>query len=484
MNRPGWNRATIGAMILAAVLASVSGPAFAGEDADRGTEAAEKPAASAPAPQQAERPPLESLAPSQWSADLDELVAILTHRHIDPFGKITRDEFDAAVVELKARLPGMPANRVLVEIAKLGAMVGDPHTTAALDQFNARFATLPVRMARLDEGVVVVGTTEEHGALLGAEVLSINDVPITEVANRVASVAASDNQWGARQRFAFLAHFVDLLAALEIAPAEGPIVMRLRTTTAPVAPSAAPPPAAPPPAAPPRAQDPAAGTINEPVTVSLAPLAPGTQVRFLSVLNPSAHANPPISWRGNRANYWFEAVPDEETVYFNYSRCIDNPGNRFEAVANEAMQAMAGMKQPRIIIDLRQNGGGDSRVIEPLITALANDPRFAKPGAVVALIAPRTQSSAAMNAVALKSRANATLIGEPTGQRPNHLGEMRTFNLPNSGAVVSVSTKRFRQVTGDPDAIMPDITVPVRIADIVAGRDAALEHAIALAREE
>ena len=38
----------------------------------------------------------------------------------------------------------------------------------------------------------------------------------------------------------------------------------------------------------------------------------------------------------------------------------------------------------------------------------------------------------------------AIFIGEPTGGRPNHFGEVKSFNLPNSGLSVRYSTKYFR----------------------------------------
>ncbi|HMN95997.1 MAG TPA: hypothetical protein PKC43_06715 [Phycisphaerales bacterium] len=410
----------------------------------------------------AERP---SIAPEQWDAEIDELVAILEHRHVDPFAVTSREEFRTAADGLKQRLPGLTSEQVLIEIAKLTALLGDPGTSAALDQFRLRFRTLPVRLAFIEEGVVVSFATSEHADLLGAEVIAIGDVPIAQLAKDLLAVVAVDNRWGARQRLANLAHFVELLAANGAAPAEGPVSITAMPRGAP------------------RSERdgadagdaPAAGA---PVTVELIPLPPRVAPELRSIVDLTPRDRQPISWRTGRGNFWFERIPDREAILFKYDRCIDNPGAPFARTAADAIAEMKEMAEPRIVIDLRQNGGGDSRIIEPLIAALESDERFRRPGSVVVLIGPRTQGSGAMNALSLRARAGALLVGEPTGQRPNHLGEMRTANLPNTGLVVSYSTRRFRQVEGDPEAVMPDEVVLLKIEDVLGGRDAALERAL------
>src|SRR4029450_7422938 len=82
-----------------------------------------------------------------------------------------------------------------------------------------------------------------------------------------------------------------------------------------------------------------------------------------------------------------------------------------------------------------------------------------KPGAVIVLIGRGTFSSAQLNAAKLKSDANATLIGEPTGQKPNAYGEVRSFTLPHSQIPVNYSTKHFQTESGDRPSMEPDVRV-------------------------
>jgi hypothetical protein len=92
------------------------------------------------------------------------------------------------------------------------------------------------------------------------------------------------------------------------------------------------------------------------------------------------------------------------------------------------------------------------------------------------LIGRQTFSSALMNAVQFRKLTKATLVGEPTGGRPNHFGETRTFTLPGSGMTIQHSTKYFRQQAQDDDALYPDVRVDVRAADYAAGRDPVMEE--------
>ena len=80
-----------------------------------------------------------------------------------------------------------------------------------------------------------------------------------------------------------------------------------------------------------------------------------------------------------------------------------------------------------------------------------------------------------MNALELDQQTNATLVGEPTGGKPNHFGEVRSFTLPNSGILIQHSTKFWKRIDGDPPSTMPDIAVPVLASDYFAGIDRALD---------
>ncbi len=89
-----------------------------------------------------------------------------------------------------------------------------------------------------------------------------------------------------------------------------------------------------------------------------------------------------------------------------------------------------------------------------------NDLRYE--GKVCVLIGPNTFSSANMLANAIGDYKLATLIGEPSGEPGNDYGELYWNKLPHSGLVFYTCVKQFIRANGDAenvDPVMPDIEV-------------------------
>jgi hypothetical protein len=96
---------------------------------------------------------------------------------------------------------------------------------------------------------------------------------------------------------------------------------------------------------------------------------------------------------------------------------------------------------------------------------LSNDPDIKRRfhGPVALLIGPGTFSSAKMTADVAKTYKMALVVGRPTGDPVNSLGEIGFVKLPNSGLVVSFCTAYFLGAAGDPEnggPVEPDILVP------------------------
>jgi len=113
--------------------------------------------------------------------------------------------------------------------------------------------------------------------------------------------------------------------------------------------------------------------------------------------------------------------------------------------------------------------------MEPLLAALERRPEWSSGEGLYTLIGRATFSSALMNAFDLKARTRAILVGEPTGGKPNHYGQVSSFNLPTSGVRVFHSTRFFRLSASDPPSLEPDVRVEIRSQDYFEGRDPVLE---------
>jgi len=215
--------------------------------------------------------------------------------------------------------------------------------------------------------------------------------------------------------------------------------------------------------------------------LQIAPAAPAAAVTLSSMYD--VLPIPAMLYRKQlQKNYWFEYLPASRALYIQYNRCQEDPALPFTEFARQVFAAAEAARVERTIVDLRLNAGGNSRVIEPLLTGLKARPALIARDRLLALVGRSTFSSGLMAAISLKKDLNAVLIGEPTGEKPNSYGEVRQLTLPHSRLSVSYTTKFFRLSSdGDPVALFPDVTVTRSLADVLAGRDpvfdAALRHA-------
>jgi hypothetical protein len=168
-------------------------------------------------------------------------------------------------------------------------------------------------------------------------------------------------------------------------------------------------------------------------------------------------------------------LPDSRDLYVWYDSCSDMKDKTVAEFSREVLDATSRDKPQRLIIDLRRNGGGNSALIAPLVLGLKQMRDAGVGPQVFAIIGANTFSSGLWAAEDLK-RAGVTLVGTPTGGRPNSFGEVRTFQLPHSGFTLYYSTKKWtRDPEGDPDSLEPEILAEPTYADLIAGRDVAID---------
>lgn len=189
---------------------------------------------------------------------------------------------------------------------------------------------------------------------------------------------------------------------------------------------------------------------------------------------------------------------------------FDNPQAAEQFETNFAAIA----KSSALVIDVRENGGGNSNVGYRVLQTLTQQPfktsrwetrdyrpalrawgrlegtfgndagevpphdslYYAKP--VIVLISPRTFSAAEDFCVAFDAMARGKIMGEPTG---GSTGQPLFFKLPGGGNA-RVCTKRDTYPDGRAFVgvgIQPNLVVRPTIADVRAGRDTVLEAALA-----
>jgi hypothetical protein len=391
---------------------------------------------------------------SHWRQDLHVLAAGLKAPGIKiEDGIATRGQkdfaevypnFDAGLAAIAESVPNLTDAELYLRLARLIASAHIAHNTIDMPLGMGFGNRLPVDFQWFPDGLAVSAATADYRQLLGARVRNIGGkAPEQFLADLAPYISYENETWlrvksvdlmpakGVLQHFGMLG--ADRRVSLELEKIGGEVV----TVSMPVA----------------------LGNVKKTGIIDGLPLP------------PALYTSHPNVW------YWSQYLPDSQTLFVQYNRCENDSTHRFGDVARQAFDEADSHPVKRIVIDLRWNGGGNSRVIDPLTSGLAS--RRANVGKIYALIGPYTFSSALDNALKLHKELSAILVGEPTGGAPNGYGEVRSLRLPNSKLVVRFTTKRWGPAGGANTTLNPDLLIPFKLSDFIAGHDPALDAAIA-----
>lgn len=388
-----------------------------------------------------------------WRKDLAYLTTELhrVHPALTPSSPM-REPFDAAARELDQRLPSMADREVPFAFARLAATLGDLHTTVDPMSGTAKMRGLPIVFWWFPDGLHAVILPGERKELLGQRLVRVAGVPADEAIAKIRPICSVENVWSERRQAPRWISCIEALQACGVTDADAD-----------------------------RFEFVLADADGKETTLTLAPITPGERPSLVGATDPGTPARDALLYSNPRSAYWARWLPGEGDVpgalYLQYNRCADDPLVPFAKVAAEGLKAIDDRSPRAVVIDLRNNSGGDSRIINPLLEGLA-ERKEKLAGRLTVLVSRHTMSSGLMNAVQLRDRCAARIIGEPPSQRVNHWGEMKSFTLPVSGLKAHYSTKRFRMEEKDADQMALDAEIVTPWADFIVGKDPALEAAL------
>ena len=379
--------------------------------------------------------------------DLTMFYETLKDSHPDLFANTPEETFLARKAELTEHLDTASDVEFLFGLQSLAALVGDSHTSvqvadSVVDQLNA----YPMVLSWRDGHWYLTTVPAEEQDLLGAEVTAIGGRSMAEVVKTFGRVLSADNPVKLRRQYRQVCNVADYYAYLGLAKAGEPLAL----------------------------------TLADGKTVSIAPM-PYLSLGEAEIVQLGAEVPQPATAR-QKCNYC--ALPLSGQVYYiQYNVCQEDPALPMEDFAAQVQADLEAGGYSRVLVDLRNNGGGSDGVIWPLLSVLRQE--MDDGTEVVGLIGEATFSSAIINAVELQEMG-IPLVGEPASGSVDHFGSVSGFSLPNSGIQIGVSSKYIDLGTLlDADAgrgvesLEPDIAVPQTMADTLAGRDTAVEWLLA-----
>jgi hypothetical protein len=173
--------------------------------------------------------------------------------------------------------------------------------------------------------------------------------------------------------------------------------------------------------------------------------------------------------------FWCQDLAEAHALYCEF--------NGYQDLGRGSLEMFAAIEKThpgKLIIDMRDNGGGDNTLGYGFIVApLKGRADLNQKGRLYVLVGALTFSAAMNNAAQFQDSTNAILVGQTIGEKPNSYQEPRQFHLPNSHLTVRVSTQWYAFRKTGPNMVAPDKPIAPAWADVKAGRDAALDWILA-----
>jgi hypothetical protein len=393
---------------------------------------------------------VRALTVDEWRADVKHLAAELVKRHPDPeFRGMRRAAFDSAVAGLDARASGMARHEIIVEMARIVAMLGDAHTELGLTQEAAGFHRYPLQFYWFDGELRVTAAADSLAGLAGRRVVRIGDVSVDTAMARVATLISRDNAQEIIHSGPDYLAYAEVLHALRIASRVDRVTIGLES-------------------------DDGASTDVELTPMSRAGLA-GVTWKNITVVE--GHELPLYRRDVSRA-YWREYLPESRTLYVQYNQCRDaQDGPSISRFAEELFRFVDANEVDRLVLDMRWNTGGNFHRSRPIVEGIMARPSLNREGRVFVIVGRRTFSAATMTALHLKQETKAMLVGEVSRGNPNGTYNMETMRLPRSRIEVDY-TDRLHQPApeyADRNGLPVDLPVTIPFDAYRSGRDPVLD---------
>jgi tetratricopeptide (TPR) repeat protein len=406
-------------------------------------------------------PPVTADGAREWREDLRFMASEMEKRHRNLFHTVSRERFEAAVRSLDARIPSLARHRILVEMARIVAMVGDGHTNLAPTRDpRVGFRTYPLRLYLFADGLAVRAASREHADAVGAKVVRIGSSSADQAYRAVRELIGRDNEMDARFFAPHLLVMPEILHALGLIDDMEDAAFTLDV----------------------------GGTVR---TLRLSPagpaelLAPETDTTWMPrpelVDARDGAARPTPLWlQAPQDRYRFVPLPEAKAVYVQYNQVGDKEGGEtIAAFADRLLAFLDANPIERLVLDLRLNRGGNGELNRPLLVALIRARRVDRPGGLFVLVGRSTWSAAQFLVNDLEKYTHAIFVGEPTGGKVNAFGDSSRITLPHSGVTVRVSTLWWQGDERDARPwTAPQVAADLALADYRANVDPALDAAL------
>lgn len=385
-----------------------------------------------------------------WKYEINLMGKELAQRHCDLFFQTDSATFFMSAAQIAQEADAHSLFEISVKLQQLLSRMGDAQT-----RINYHFnidpgSILPFDCYWFEDGIFVLGTTVPFRELLGKRLVAINGYPLQQVVDSLSTLLVKGNPYLVRAQLPAMITWSPLLEYFGFNGPEGFVL---------------------------QVED-GAGALTT-ATMPL-PTKDEEEIRV-----QTDHL--PLGWEEPKTFFRDQYFPEERSYYIQYNRCWSREVEEthgsgasalfmpsFKEFEKKVFQTIKREKIDKFVFDMRFNGGGNADQGSKFIKKLSRA-SFNGDGDFYVIVGRETSGAAIINTYDFLSQTNALLLGEGTGGKPNHYGDVGRFVLPESNLVVNYSTRYFTLEQEEVPFITPDIPAPIHFREYVKGIDPAME---------
>ena len=354
-----------------------------------------------------------------------------------------------AAAQLSDNVPKFSDERMLFEMQRLAAYIGDGHTyVLPLAAQRVPGSVIPLRFYLFTDGLFVIDAQPGNERWIGSKLVSLANTSPPKILEGMKTAISADNPLMYRwigPPFLNLRGVIESMAGKTMGDSI-PVTLRDRE-----------------------------GQIH---SLEFATVAPPKMQGVPKLMPSRLPGAPPVPiWLQHvERNFWMNSLSDG-SLYIQFNQVENAEGHTLRQSGTELGAELMKNRPSRIILDVRHNNGGNSYLYPPIIDALIAWESVVPKGKLYVLTGRNTFSAAQNFISQLDRRTRAIFVGEPSSSKPNFVGEENDLLLPWSGAIASISNRYNENIPGDKRKwIEPDIRIELSSRDYFANRDPVLDR--------
>lgn len=406
-----------------------------------------------------EKLPLEHTRNEAWAADLDYLKLLIEDTHVAPFAQVSKEEWERVISSTRANIPTLEDYEIVCEFQRIAALVNDGHTAVYNPRLPSNeklaFHHLPLMLYYFGTELHVRAASEKYSDLVGKHVLKIGDRDIKDIEEDLWRYHhGNDNRMQFYWQTPWYLVIPETLKYYGATNALKKVEFTLEDEKG----------------------------VAETLVVETEQLLTKSYQKSTAPeewvnMRDNAGRDVPYYLQNPDVHFWHTKLQDNNLIYLQ----INKIRNKKELTLERYMEQVMGQAEKQsvraLIIDLRLNNGGNTRLMKPLIKRIIKSEQINQRGKLF-VITGRNTFSAAMNlSSALEKWTNAIFVGEPTGSRPNFVGEEKNIRLPYSRLNISISNTAWIGGLNSLDTrkwIAPELGAPLTATDYKQNKDPSL----------